>query len=144
MTVADDEFLSVSRGLRRWSERSLAAAREMLVENKSAAEVAATHGMTAEQARAVSSRFLSRLRQQRVVKVSAAEYLNGKVTLNLLRPELEKLRRAGLGDSDLIDYLAKNDITVTVEQLKLLLDPPTKGAKRNENSHDRQPKRRRR
>lgn len=145
MTIAEDEFAAVAASLKRWSERSLGAARDMLLDNRTFKEAAEAHAMTPQQARVIQHRFLEKLRQQRVVKVSADEYLSGKHTIDLFRPELVKLRRAGLPDSELLDFLAQNDIHATTGQLNDLLSTNSaKGSTKHENTHARKSKRRRR
>jgi hypothetical protein len=144
--ISVEEFDRVVAAL-RWSDRSLRVTRSLVVDGRSYAEVAEANEMSQQQARVLHTRFLNKLRATRAVKVSAEEYIAQlPATLDLFTPDLLKLRRSGLSDKQLLDFLTQNEIKATVAQLHATLgeEPPRKREKPYENGNARKPKGRRR
>lgn len=119
-SVSEEEFGRVAAGL-RWSSRNLEATRALLVDGKPIRDVADAHEVSTQQVRVLQTRFMARVRALRATKVSPDDYLASLATLDVFKPALAKLRRSGLSDEQLIDYLKKNDVTATTEQLTELL-----------------------
>ena len=146
--VSEEEFQRVASGL-RWSPKNLEATKALLVQGQSHREVAATHSMTPQTARTLQVRFMAKLRALRAMKISPEEYLSRVPALELFKPALLQLRRSGLTDEQLLDYLKQNDVQTTLEQVQVLVadERPTSTrtrAKRNENAHAGKSKGRRR
>lgn len=146
--VSAEEFDRIAAGL-RWSKRNLDVTRAVLVAGESVPAVAEAHSISPQQIRVLHNRFMARLREQRATKVTAAAYLAKLATLDLFKPALIKLRRSGLSDEQLLDYLRQNDMTATGEQLAALLadgkrSPSRSREKRHEVPRSRQSKGRRR
>jgi hypothetical protein len=146
--VSDEEFQKVAAGL-RWSDRNLRAARAVLVDGRTPHEAAGATDMSEQQASVVKRRFMKRVLAGRAMKVSPDAYLASRpvaaASLTLLRAALLELRRHGLSDEQLIDYLAQNDVKATVAELRAEIGAagtPRKRRVRNENHSGRKSKRR--
>jgi hypothetical protein len=143
--VTPEEFAQVATGL-RWSDKNLAAARAAIVEGQPLPAIAESQGITRQQVRELKVRFLKRLQEARVVKVSADDYIAAVSTVAVFSRELRKLRRNGLADEQLLDYLKQNGVTATKADLAAVLGTPLaltkKRVRRNENLGARKPERR--
>jgi hypothetical protein len=145
-TVSDEEFTKVAEGL-RWSERNLAAARAVLVDGLTVGQAAGAHAISQQQASVLKRRFWEKLMAARAMKVSPSDYLKTQIaaghSLKLLRPALIELRRHGLSDEQLVDYLSKNDVMATVAELRAAIGAagtPKKRRVRDENHGPRKSK----
>jgi hypothetical protein len=141
--VTEDEFSRVARGL-RWSDRNLRATRALLVDGQSPREAADANKMTEQQASVLRRRFLEKVQVLRATKVSVDDFLASRPSLDLFKPALLKLRRRGLSDEQLLDYLSQNELKATLAELRAAIGaaPSRRQVKPHANHDVRKPKRR--
>jgi hypothetical protein len=118
-TVTAEEFEKVAASL-RWMAHNLDAARAVLVDGQTPHDVAERIGISEQQASVAKRRFMQRVLQLRAIKVSPDAYLasTAGASLSMFRGALLELRRHGLSDEQLVDYLAQNDVKATVAELR--------------------------
>lgn len=141
--VSEDEFSRVARGL-RWSDRNLSATRALLVDGKTPREAAEATEMTEQQASVLKRRFMEKVQVLRATKVSVEDFLASRPSLDLFKPALQKLRRRGLSDEQLLDYLGQNELKATMAELRAAIGagPSRKRVKPHANADVRKSKRR--
>lgn len=139
MKTTAQEFERIAQTLGRWHERSIDCMRDVMVGGLDLGQAAKKHGMSRPQARVLRQRFINRLRAAQIVKVTADEYMSGVGNLAMFRADLLKLRHAGYSTPLLLDFLKRNGVDITSNQLEEFFSSLGNG---HENARHRKSKRR--
>jgi hypothetical protein len=125
---------------------SLAAGRAVLVEGRSAPEVAREAGLTRQRVHAIKARILKLHEAASVVKVTAAQYMASRPrreeVLAAFAGELRRLVARGRGVDEMRQYLLANDVKATAAEIEAMLSE--KKGRSHEDGGVRKPKGRRR
>ena len=117
---ADFERIASTR-CPRWSQRSLAAVRRVLVDDAKALEISAEMGMLPQQVNVLRDRFLHRA----AAKVTAFEFMRSVQPDHMLmpatlKPEVRVLVSNGYSPRQVSAYLRKNDVDIPVNDIREL------------------------
>jgi len=105
----------------RWSERSLAAVRRVLVDDAKALDVSAEMDMLPQQVNVLRDRFLHRA----AAKVTASEFMRSTKPDHMLlpatlKPEVRVLVSNGYSPRQVSAYLQANDVDIPVNDIREL------------------------
>lgn len=120
--MSSAEFNRVAATCKRWSERSLAVARLLLVDGLPLSEVAAQHEMSSQQANVTRSRFLAKAEKQRIESFMARE--KPKLSATLFEPfdqDMRTLRDKGYTLKQIVAFLREQGIETSVTTVRNFL-----------------------
>lgn len=131
--LSAEEFEKVAKTCSRWSTRSLAVARALLVDGAKLGVVATEQDMKPQQASVIRSRFQDRVTLAGLKKVSASEFMANEspqtdAALTAFKTELLKLSRANYSTEQMLLYLAQNNFTTDEKTLADFLKKVNKNA----------------
>lgn len=122
--LAAEEFDQAAKHC-RWSEKSLAAARALLVDGATTGEVAKQFDMSPNQAWVLRRRFLdihSKAKAQDFMQRQQAGTPSVSNGLETFRAAIITLSENGYSDERIAEFLAENDLKVTADAVRQFLD----------------------
>lgn len=125
-TMAADEFdQAAQEHCRRWSSKSVAAARAQLVDGATTAEAGKAFGMSPNQAWVLRRRFvdiLSKAKAQDFMQRQQAGAPDVTKRLETFRAAIITLSENGYSDERIVEFLAENDLTVAPDVVRQFLE----------------------
>lgn len=104
-----EQFDAIASTCRRWSERSLAVARALIVDRRPLTETATEHDMTAQQANVIRSRFQTKAEQYRIDEYKRREP-PAQPTLASFAGDVRRLHAEGYTTAQIVAYLHEHSV----------------------------------
>lgn len=121
--IDKDLFERVARQLGRWSDRSIAVARSLLLDGLSLSEAALKHDMSSQQANVIRTRFI-----EKAEKVPLASFMEREkpkrpnLDLDSFKSEIHTLNDNGYTADQIVSFLAENNVVATATAIKTFLN----------------------
>lgn len=122
--VSLEEFQQVEKQCLRWKQRSLDAAKALVVDGKSVGEVSLTYDMTKQQADTIRVRFYAKIEAARVADFLARNPAE-IATVGALKPyrgAIFTLSEQGASPDQIVAYLAERELSTNAETVSKFLE----------------------
>lgn len=120
MKVTAKLFDKTAKSL-QWRDRSLNCARDVMVAGATVADAAKTHNMSEAQVRTHVWRMQQKIRDAQPIKVTADDFLDSQKQLAVFDGELDKLEEAGATEDLMVNFLERNNVSVTAAELRFYM-----------------------
>ena len=103
------EFRRIEKQCSRWKQRSLDAAKELVVDGKSVGEVSSAYGMTKQQADTIRVRFYAKVEAARVAEFLSRNPAENPTVeaLSPYRGSIQTLNEQGASTEQIVTYLSE-------------------------------------
>jgi hypothetical protein len=115
-------FKKIAESCKRWSDRSISVAKAVLVDEVKPSMVAKEYSMSSQQVNVIKTRFKKKVDVYNLEQFMRKEApFDEMLVLKSNAKQIEKLNSSGYSSKQIKDYLAQNNINVTVSNINKFL-----------------------
>jgi hypothetical protein len=115
-------FEKIAESCKRWSDRSISVAKAVLVDEIKSSTVANNYSMSSQQVNVIKTRFKKKVDAYNLEQFMKKEApFDEMMALRSNAKQIETLNSSGYSSKQIKDYLAQNNINVTVAKINEFL-----------------------